>query len=119
MRMDTILNSKPVIKIFFDENKIKEADIKEVLWGIEEEGIPYEVLPVRIENAVDSGYKASIESSLGVGIGIDEKYIVLHYNKLKKDSPLFTISRNSDSTKIRSLGANAARLVIKMPFKGI
>lgn len=119
MRMETMLSSKPVIKVFFDENKVKETDIKEVLWGIEEEGIPYEILPVNIENAVDSGYKASIESSLGVGIGIDEKIIVLHYNKLNQDSPLFTIKRNSDSIKIRSLGANAARLVVKMPFKEI
>lgn len=119
MRMDSMINSKPVIKVFFDQNKLKETDIQEVLWGIEEEGIPYEIFPVNIENAVDSGYKASVESSLGVGIGIDEKTIVLHYKKLKKDSPLFIIKRNSDSTKIRSLGANAARLVVKMPFKEI
>ncbi|SCI25313.1 Uncharacterised protein [uncultured Clostridium sp.] len=119
MRMESMLNNKPVIKVFFDKNTVNETEIKEVLWGIEEEGIPYEVSSVNIESAISSGYEASLESSLGVGIGIDEKIIVLHYNKLEKDSPLFTIKRNSSSTKIRSLGANAARLVIKMPFKEI
>ena len=87
MRMDSMINSKPVIKVFFDQDKLKETDIQEVLWGIEEEGIPYELFPVNIENAVDSGYKASVESSLGVGIGIDEKTIVLHYNCLLYTSP--------------------------------
>lgn len=117
--MKFLINAKPAIKVFFYKYKLKEADIKEILWGIEEEGIPYEIFPVDIENAVDSGYKASLESSLGVGIGVDENIIVLHYNKLKKDFPLFIIKRNSDSAKIRSLGANAARLVVKMPFKEI
>lgn len=119
MRLESILNSKPVIKVFFDKNTVLQNDINEILWGIEEEGIPFEVFPVDIENAIDSGYKASVESSLGVGIGIDKDMIVLHYNKLNQDSPLFKISRRSDSTKIRYLGANAARLVIKMPFKEI
>lgn len=119
MRMENLLNNKPVINVFFDKNKVNEVDIKEVLLGIEEEGIPYEISHVNFENALDSAYNASIESSLGVGIGVDEKMIVLHYNKLKKGLPLFVIKRNSNSTKIRSLGANAARLVIKMPFKEI
>lgn len=119
MKLETLLKSKPVIKVFFDKNNINENDIKEILWGIEEEGIPYEISPVNNENAVDNGYKASIESSLGVGIGVDKDIIVLHYNRLNQDRPLFTISRNSDSNKIRSLGANAARLVTKIAFKEI
>lgn len=119
MRMESIINSKPVIKVFYYENKVNPTDIQEILWGIEEEGIPFELYSTDIENAVDSGYKASVESSLGVGIGVDEESIVLHFNKLQKQYPLFTIKRNNDSTKIRSLGANAARLVIKMPFKEI
>ena len=119
MSMKFLINTKPAIKVFYDKYKLKEEDIKEILWGIEEEGIPYEIFPVHIKSAVESSYKASLESSIGVGIGIDEEMIVLHYNKLKKDSPLFSIKRNSDPTKVRSLGANAARLVVKMPFKEI
>ena len=34
MRMDSMINSKPVIKVFFDQDKLKETDIQEVLWGI-------------------------------------------------------------------------------------
>lgn len=113
------VNKKPVISIYYYQNHINEKDINEVLWGIEEEGIPYEINPINLNNATEIGYKASLESPLGVGIGIDMENIVLHYNKLDKYKPIFTINYKSNATKKRSLGANAARLVTKMPFKEV
>lgn len=109
----------PSIKIYFDKNRIKEVNFKELLLGIEEEGIPYEVHGCDDNNAVALGYKASLDSNLGVGLGVSEDSMVLHYNKLEEDCPIYTVSANSSLAKIRALGANAARLVIRMPFKEI
>ena len=93
--------------------------IKEILLGIEEEGIPYQVEDKQFGSAVEIAHEASLESTLGVGIGIDNNYIVLHYNKLKEESPIFKIKFISEDKQKRSLGANAARLVTRMPFKEI
>ena len=86
-------SKKPQIKVYYNENIKNIEYIKEILLGIEEEGIP--------------------------GIGIDNNYIVLHYNKLKEESPIFKIKFISEDKQKRSLGANAARLVTRMPFKEI
>lgn len=114
------LLKKPQIKVYYNNNISNEIEkIREVLWGIEEEGIPYEMQAVSSGDAVKIGYQASIESTLGVGIGIDNQNIVLHFNKLKEDTPIFKIKYTSKDIQKRSLGANAARLVTKMPFKEI
>lgn len=109
----------PSIKIYFDKNCIREDNFKELLLGIEEEGIPYEIHGCDDNNAVVLGYKASLDSNLGVGVGVSKENMVLHYNKLDEDTPIYIISTKSTLDKIRSLGANAARLVIRMPFKEI
>lgn len=110
---------KQVIKVYYKDNIKNIDEINQVLLGMEEEGIPYEISNVSLGNSIEIGYKASLESPLGVGIGIDDDSIVLHFNKLDKDHPIFVIQFKSSSDKKRSLGANAARLVTKMPFKEI
>lgn len=110
---------KTSIKIYFDKNCLTEVDFKELMLGIEEEGIPYEVHGLDNKDAVELGYQASIESKLGVGLGVSKEMIVLHYNKLEENSPLYKISTKSNDAKLRALGSNAARLVVKMPFKEI
>ncbi|WP_455542160.1 glycerol dehydratase reactivase beta/small subunit family protein [Intestinibacter sp.] len=114
-----LASKKPQIKVYYNEEVQNIEYIKEVLFGIEEEGIPYQVEAMKSGSAVQIGYEASLESTLGVGIGIDKNDIVLHYNKLKQDSPIFKIKLTSKATQKRSLGANAARLVTRMPFKEI
>lgn len=113
------VRKKPVIKVYYNDEIKEIGSIYQVLLGMEEEGIPYEINPLSDGNAKEIGYQASLESPLGVGIGIDTENIVLHFNKLKEDSPIFIIDFKSSSYKKRSLGANAARLVTKMPFKEI
>lgn len=113
------INVRPAIKIYHDKSYINNDDFLEVLLGIEEEGIPYEVYEYEEEDEVLLGYRASIDSIIGVGIGISKEKIVLHYNKLDKDYPLYKISIKSGTNNLRALGSNAARLVIKMPFKEI
>ena len=109
-------DNRPTIKVFYDCDHLSVSDFTNILLGIEEEGIPYDVQEVHESNCLELAYKASLESRLGVGIGISKEGIVLQYEKLDKAAPLFKIKLYQKDL-FRSLGANAARLVKKMPFK--
>lgn len=100
-------------------NNIDLEKFKEVLWGIEEEGIPYKVEPSEIEISECLSHKASLKSKLGIGIGISSEKITLTTSKLDENSPLITIDLNEDYSKLRSLGSNGARLVKGIELKKI
>lgn len=111
---------KPEIFIYYVKNAVPKDVINEVSLGIEEEGLPFQCFSIEAqepETATHLGYKAAEKSRLGVGIGIDSKEVVMHFNKLKEDEPLFKIDVGSDEEKLRAIGANAARIVKRMPFK--
>lgn len=110
---------KPCIKIYVLENAKNFQGVMDVCWGIEEEGIPYEKIEIFNGSAKELSYKGAQESVLGVGIGIDESQVVLNYNKLTKEKPLYSIGLQSNEMILRSIGANAARLVKKVPFKSL
>lgn len=90
-----------------------------VLYGIEEEGIPYTVDVVDGSSLMTKNlsYEASSKSNLGVGVGIADDGISVHYEKLKQDETLFCIEADSNVDKVRDIGSNAARIVKRMPFK--
>ncbi|MBK5252955.1 MAG: glycerol dehydratase reactivase beta/small subunit family protein [Peptostreptococcaceae bacterium] len=108
---------KPSIKIFAN-SEIRENIYNELLLGVEEEGIPYD-LEIKRGNALDMAFEAADISILDVGIGITNDEIILHFSKLNKEKPLFKIPLDSSVEKIRNIGSNGARLVKKMPFKGL
>lgn len=110
--------NKPAINIYYSSQVDKiEEKIRALLNGIEEEGIPYRLMNDNTLDILSLSYEACVSSILGVGLGVNGKEIVLHFNKLDKLQPLFRISLKSDNSAIRTLGSNAARLVKKMPFK--
>ena len=111
--------NKPSIKIYVSKDYKRERLLKELYHGIEEEGIPYEVVYKEGENSIYLGYEACRSSVLGVGLGITESAFVLHYEKLQEEYPLFVVAINLSPENIRCLGANSARLVKRMPFKAI
>lgn len=110
--------NKHTIKIYYSSKINDISQIYDLLWGIEEEGIPYEIKSIDNESAISSSYKAAQDSRLDVGLGIsDDGGAVLHYLKLKENSPLFHIDFKNRKEQLRALGANAARLVKGSPFK--
>ena len=111
------LDTPSVYVIYCEELDIEQ--FKEVLWGIEEEEIPYRVESSDIKNPNNLSYKASLKSKLGIGIGISNEKIVLTTSKLDESNPLISIKLNEDHTKLRSLGSNAARLVKGIELKKI
>ncbi len=112
------ISNKPSIKVFYDCDNLSESKFLNVLLGIEEEGIPFEVEAVHESNVLELAHNASVNSRLGVGIGISKEGIVLQYEKLDKAAPLFKIKLHQLEL-YRKIGSNAARLVKKMPFKSL
>jgi hypothetical protein len=100
----------------------KFSCLKEVLYGLEEEDIPFwvrkEMFPT--EDIVLAAYRAAVRSVFGVGICCAHKGIVIHHRNLGKQKPLFYMTRQQCTPKkARLLGANAARLIKGIPFAEI
>lgn len=107
----------PSIKLFVASGFNGPRELRELLCGVEEEGVPCEVEAAGEGGAVALAYKAAGASVLGVGLGLDGAgQAAAHYNKLPADKPLFTLNYRLDGGKLRYLAANAARLVKGMPF---
>ena len=77
---------------------------------------PYDVQAEHCSSVLELAHNASLNSRLGVGVGISKEGIVLQHEKLDKAAPLFKI-KLYQTELFRKIGANAARLVKKMPFK--
>ncbi|MFD1123922.1 glycerol dehydratase reactivase beta/small subunit family protein [Lentilactobacillus raoultii] len=109
--------NKPAIIIGLPENiaKIPERLIP-MLFGIEEEQIPFQFETINLDTAVERAYRAAVISRLSVGISFDDNKIIIHYKNLHPEQPLFSKEIGNPS-EIRKMGANAARLVKGVPFK--
>ncbi|MBC6174074.1 glycerol dehydratase [Listeria welshimeri] len=112
------LVSKPAIYFHADTEANPEC-IKQVLFGIEEEGIPCELEIMPLKEEVQAAFRASASSPLLVGITLKNDHLVIHYRNLPPDQPLFSEYRFCAATleKQRNMGMNAARLVKGVPFK--
>lgn len=108
--------TKPTIHILCDSN-VPQSLIEQVQYGMEEENIPYELEMRSGANALDLAWEAAQASRLSVGVGMDAKDMMLHFSKLERNQPLQQIPTRSEEFALRALGANAARLVKKMPLK--
>jgi len=113
-----ITRNKPTINVFVSFGLENNHRLNQLLYGIEEEQIPYFTKKMDIRSALELSYSAAKGSGLSVGIGVGtDQSVILHYGKLEKDNPIFQIRSNESAHKLRALGANAARLVKGMPFK--
>ena len=105
---------RPVIKVFV--TKTSECFLKEVLAGIEEEGVLCEVETSEYGSSRELATKAASSSILETGIGIDEEFASITICKLPKDNPLQSYSC-LNKNKLRLAGSNAARIIKGMPLK--
>lgn len=90
--------------------------IKQVEYGIEEEGVPSR-RETASGDAVALAFEASKASRFEVAIALDAKQVVLHYSKFKADQPLFVIPTRAGDDMLRAIGADAARIVKRLPLK--
>ena len=104
------------INIFYSSKIDINGKLSNILWGIEEEEIPYILIQSEDIDAKKMGSIASKSSKLGVGIGIGEKEVTLYQEKLEMDKPLFRYDLDSDESILRAVGVNGARLIKGNPF---
>lgn len=106
---------KPAVLIYFSFDD--EQAIKEICAGIEEEGVPFEVVKLD-ENlgAFELSKLAANTSVLEVGIGVDKEKVCIYCTALKTDTPLVE-AELKDKKVLRIIGSNSARYVKKVPFK--
>jgi len=109
--------SAPSIVICLSEDFSDRQVLREALQGVEEESIPYEILPETMGDAVSLAYSGAERSTLEVGIGIDGRgSLAVHYRKLPPERPLYLLDYSKNFREVRSACANAARLVKNTPF---
>ncbi len=117
--MTTPMNAdRPTIRLRLND-RVDETRIAEVLHGIEEEGVPVEVTRHDQLNPLLLAHEASLESRLGIGIGISLDHVVITTEKLPAEYPYLAVVLNSSPTIDRRAGANAARLVKRMPLSDL
>lgn len=104
------------INIYYSDSLEIKGDLEEILYGIEEEGLPWTVIGSKERSSKVLGNIASESSKLGVGIGIGIDGVTLHYDKLEEYKPLFTYPLSSTRKAFRMLGMNGARLIKGEPF---
>ena len=99
------------INIYYNKNLTIDKRIKTILCGIEEEEIPFILIPDDEDDVKILGDKAAKSSKLGVGIGINSNEVTLYQEKLSVEKPLFECSLNSSDYILRAIGTNGARLI--------
>ena len=104
------------INIYYNKNLNIDGKIKNILCGIEEEEIPFILIPDDGDDVKVLGDKAAKSSKLGVGIGISSNRVTLYQEKLSIEKPLFECSLNSSDYILRAIGTNGARLIKGNPF---
>lgn len=105
------------IYLFCETELLDSEMVREICYGIEEEGLPYHVQGFLGLNHQELAEMASSGSQLEVGIGLDGKMsLCLHQAKLPEGYYLFE-QQVHQATDLRAFGANSARLVKGMPFK--
>jgi hypothetical protein len=109
---------RPTIRLMLND-RVDETRIAEVLHGIEEEGVPVEVTRHDQLNPLLLAHEASLESRLGIGIGISLDHLVITTEKLPADRPYLVAVLNQSPIIDRKAGANAARLVKRMPLSDL
>ena len=94
------------------------AIIKEICAGIEEEGVLYEIFEKDVSDLDSLAFDAANDSILGSGIALVGRDAAMQMRTLPKGKNVF-IMRNASLEAYRTLGANSARAIKKLPFKGV
>ena len=87
--------------------------------GAEEEGVPCRrVPPPNSSDPVAIAYDAAMSSRFGVGVSVTANEVVIHELHMPPEQPVITFDNVDDLLPYcRLAGGNAARLVIRLPFR--
>ena len=107
--------SRPEIVIYYAPGMVSSPVLREVLAGLEEEGVPANALAGRFSEAATLAALAARESQLEVGLGIgSDGSVGIGHSRCKPDAPLL-VSKGA----AWAMGSNAARLVKGIPLRDV
>lgn len=105
--------SRPEIVIYYAPGMANSPVLRDVLAGLEEEGVPANAVAGRFGEAVTLAALAARESQLEVGLGIgSDGSAAIGHSRCKPDVPLL-VSKGA----AWAMGSNAARLVKGIPLR--
>jgi phosphoribosylcarboxyaminoimidazole (NCAIR) mutase len=114
LRAERAERARPAVVVRYVSARTNQASLREVIAGLEEEGVPWRLEPAGEGTTAELAFGAARASTLGVGLGVDaEGAVSVHHAKLPAARPVATGSVG----QARVLGHNAARLVVGIPFK--
>lgn len=92
---------------------------RNVLAGIEEEGVPYLLVPGDAQvPAAELARRAALRSALHVGVGVGARgEVCVQHAKLSDPLPELSSGGGAGHAAVRRLGHNAARIVAGVPLK--
>lgn len=93
---------------------IDTVDIQEIFFGIEEEGVPYNLIFLEKDKIDKELY---INGRFEIGIGIDSDGNILLNQKKYSKSYILKENIKSSKNKLRTFGQNAARILKGLPLK--
>lgn len=87
-------------------------------FGAEEEGVPTRLVRSEAADLAAAAYAAARSSAFGIGLAIGHGRIALHEGHMPPDRPVLAEGLGAaPATVARRYGANAARLVVRLPFR--
>lgn len=108
----------PAIHVAFaslaDENLFRWVQV-----GAEEEGVPCRRVAISDPgDAAALAYAAAESSRLRIGVAVDRSEVVLHELHMPPALPVLRFRLDGqDAHRCRLMGSNAARMVVRMPFR--
>ncbi len=86
--------------------------------GAEEEGVPCRRVSAQSSNPVAIAYDAAMSSRFGVGVGVTGNAVVIHELHMPPEQPVISFESAGNLLQYcRLAGSNAARLIIRLPFR--
>ncbi len=86
--------------------------------GAEEEGVPCRQVPLGQSELVAAAYATAQSSRFNIGVVVGPDRVILHETHMPPEQPVLSFAFNGKgATVCRLMGSNAARMVVRLPFR--
>lgn len=86
--------------------------------GSEEEGVPCRQTSEEAADLVALAFAAAQSSRFNIGVGVSDTAVVLHETHMPPQEPVFSFEFSDQADYFcRLMGSNAARMIIRKPFR--